>query len=368
MKLSLILLVFVFAFGVAAWCMSSGVGVSPDSVIYFSAADRLLAGQGLKPIGFHFSPGIANGKPLVIFPPTYSVLLSLSSIFRSDPVHGAKWLHALLFAANAVLVAVIVYLGTSKSALATLGAVLLLLTSPSVLEIHMMAWSDPPFITFALLAMLLLLLHIRAPHYSLLIGSALSASLALTTRYVGVTILPPMILTILILSNRSLRLRIRDCLTLVAIATLPLAAWLLRNLIVSDSAANRSLAFHLLGWSDIQMMINSLLVFWTPFLGNFYLKVILLVVFAGLVFTSVALALKDKTRREEGVTLNAATQIFASIFVITYLLFLFVYDSFANPLVELGIRVLSPAFVFGVILAVSAMYRLSRFGRHTLLW
>jgi hypothetical protein len=181
-----LILAFVFAFGVAGWCMSSGVGVSPDSVIYLSAADRFVEGQGLKPVGFHYSPKVASGKPLVSFPPTYPLLLSLSSIFSADRSNGAKWLDALLFAVNVVLIGIIVYVGTRKSALATLCAVLLFLSSPSVLEIHMMAWSEPPFISFSLLAILLLMLHLNAPRYSLLIGSALSASLALTTRYAGI--------------------------------------------------------------------------------------------------------------------------------------------------------------------------------------
>jgi dolichyl-phosphate-mannose-protein mannosyltransferase len=348
--------------------MASGVGVSPDSVIYLSAADRLIVGEGLKPIGFHYSPRVASGKPLVIFPPTYPLLLSLSSIFSADQLRDVKWLHAFLFGANVVLLAVIVYAGTGKSALATLCAVLLFLSSPSVLEIHTMAWSEPPFIFFTLLAVLLLILHINAPHYSLLIGSALSVSLVLTTRYVGITVLPPMILTILILENKPLRRRIQDCLIMVGIGILPLAAWLLRNLVVADSAANRSIGFHLMGFSDIHTLIGSLLVFSAPFVGNFYLKIILFFLFLGLVFSGIALALKDNVRRKEGTNISAATQMFAGVFVTTYLLFLFAYNSLTNPVVDLGSRVLAPAFVFGIILVISVIYRLSRFRHRTSLW
>lgn len=364
----LFLLAFVLAFCAAGWCMSSGVGVSPDSVIYLSAADRLSAGEGLKPIGFHYSPRVANGKPLVSFPPTYPLLLSLSSIFSADELSGVKWLHAFLFAANAVLVAVIVYTGTGKSALASQCAVLLFLSSPGVLEIHAMAWSEPPFILFTLLAVLLLILHINAPHYSLLIGSALSLSLALTTRYAGITVLPPMILTILILENKPLKRRIRDSLIMVGIGILPLAAWLLHNLVVADSTANRSIAFHLMGFSDIRTLIDSLLVLAAPFVGNFYLKMILFFLVLGLVFSGMALALKDTARREEVTNITAGTQMLAALFVTSYLLFLFAYNSLTNPAVDLGSRVLAPAFVFGIILVISVVHRLSRFLHLTSLW
>lgn len=155
----LLLLAAVAGAGIARWCMSSGVGVSPDSVIYLSAADSLIAGDGLKPIAFHYSPKVAGGEPLISFPPVYPLLLSLSSIINSDRLSGARWLHSLLFAANIFLVGLLVYLGTARSALATLVGILLLVSSASMLEIHTMAWSEPPFVLFILLAALLLMLH-----------------------------------------------------------------------------------------------------------------------------------------------------------------------------------------------------------------
>jgi hypothetical protein len=120
-----------------------------------------------------------------------------------------------------------------------------------------------------------------------------------------------------------------------------------------------------MGFSDIQILINSLLVFWLPFVDNFYLKLILFFVFVAIVFTSIVLALKDNLRSREAVSINAATLMLTSVFVSTYLLFLFAYNSLTNPAVDLGSRVLLPAFVFGIILVVSLMYRLSRFVHHT---
>jgi hypothetical protein len=177
-----------------------------------------------------------------------------------------------------------------------------------------------------------------------------------------------MILTILILENEPLRRRIRDCLIVIGIGILPLTAWLLRNLVVADSTANRSIAFHPMGFSDIQTLIDSLLVFWAPFVSNLYLKIILFFLFLGLVFSGIALALKDHARRKEGTHVTALTQMLAAVFVTTYLLFLFAYNSLTNPAVDLGSRVLAPAFVFGIILVISVVYRLSRFRHRTSLW
>jgi len=352
---------------IALWCMSSGVGVNPDSVIYLSAADSVIAGEGLKPIAFHHSPKIAGGRTLVSFPPTYPLLLSLSGRLSVDALNGAKWLHSLLFALNILLIGIAVYLSTNGSLLATLCSVLLLLSSPGFLEISMIAWSEPPFILFILSAFILLALHIAKSDIRLLVGSALAAGLAMTTRYAGITVLPPMLLTVLLLKNRDLRGRLKDCLVVLVIGILPLVAWFLRNRLVADSAANRSLAFHPMRISDIKVMVNSLLMLWVPFSGHLYLKVILSLLGAALLGSVIVLALKNKVQCEKSVNANSVAQIFAAIFVTIYLLFLFAYNSLVDPVVDLGSRVLLPVYVFGIILMISVVYELGR-NRATLWW
>lgn len=364
----LLLLAAVAGAGIARWCMSSGVGVSPDSVIYLSAADSLIAGDGLKPIAFHYSPKVAGGEPLISFPPVYPLLLSLSSIINSDRLSGARWLHSLLFAANIFLVGLLVYLGTARSALATLVGILLLVSSASMLEIHTMAWSEPPFVLFILLAALLLMLHLATPHYLLLVGASLSASLALTTRYAGVTILPPMLITILLLESKPLRTRIRDCLTVVGIGIFPLVVWLLRNMLLADSATNRSIAFHPLKLSELNNIVNALFVFWVPVTGNAFLKLGFLFLGGGVVLAGILLALKDNLRRKQGEKMNSVMPLFAAAFITTYLLFLFAHNSLIDPAVNLTTRILSPVYVFGIILVICVMHKLSGFVNRTAFW
>lgn len=366
--LILLILAIVAAAGIARWCMASGIGVSPDSVIYLSAADSLLAGHGLKPIAFHYSPKIAGGQPLVSFPPTYPLLLSLSGALSIDRLNGARWLHTLLFALNILLLGFAVYLATNGSLLATSWSVLLFLSSPGILEIHMMAWSEPPFILFMLAALILLALHVANPNVLLLVSSALAAGLAMTTRYAGITIVPPMILTVMLLKNKELRVRLKDCLILLGIGTFPLAVWFLRNWMVAGSAANRSFAFHPMKVSDIRMTVTSLLTLWVPFSGNSFLKMILLLLGGALFVSPIVLALKSNAQSEKNMVTNSAIQIFAAVFVITYLLFLYAYNSLMDPAVDLAGRVLSPVFVFGIILGSSVAYRLGRVGKRPKIW
>jgi hypothetical protein len=348
--------------GIARWCMSSGIGVSPDSVVYLNAADSLLAGRGLRSIPFHFTPTLGNNEPLVSFPPTYPLLLALSGSLSTDRLNGAMWLHSILFAANLCLVGVIVSLATARSVWAVLCAILLFLSSTSLLEIHTMAWSEPPFIFFLLLSVLLLLLHLRQPNYALLVGSSLAVGLAVTTRYAGVTILPPMLLTIFLVGIGRFRSRVRDALILVGLGSLPLAAWLLRNVVEADSATNRSLSFHPIELADYKTIASSLLEFWLPFSGQPLVKGVLLFLCCGVVLRAIVLALRDRVRSEPPAKMNAAVGLLSGLFVITYLLFLIAYDSLADPAVELSSRVFVPVPVFGIILAVSLMHRLTRAG------
>ncbi|HEV7473740.1 MAG TPA: hypothetical protein VGN90_06815 [Pyrinomonadaceae bacterium] len=364
--LILLILATISAAAIARWCMASGLGISSDSVIYLSAADSLSAGHGFRSIGNHFTPAIAEHEPLVIFPPAYPLLLSLSGWLSDNRLNGARWLHTILFAANICLVGIIVSLSTAKSVRAILCAILFFLSSATLFELHTMAWSEPPFILFLLLAVLLLILHLRTPGYVLLVASSLATSLALTTRYAGVTILAPMVLTIFLIGNRPIRSRVRDALILVGIGILPLAIWLVGNFAESGSATKRSMAIHPIGFSDLSNITSSLLVFWVPFSGPLIIKILLLLICGALVLTGVVLALRDREcgdSREQSGQLNAAALMLTSFFVITYLLFLVVYNSLTDPAVELSSRVLSPVYVFGIILVFSLLHRLSRPGK-----
>lgn len=356
----LIIVATVCSAGIARWCMRSGIGVSPDSVVYLSAANGVLAGRRLRSIPFHFTPTLGNDEPLVSFPPTYPLLLTLSGSLSSNRLNGAMGLHTLLFAANLCLVGVIVALATARSVWAILSAILLFLSSASLLEIHAMAWSEPPFIFFLLLSVLFLMLHIRTPNYPLLVASSLAVGLAATTRYAGITILVPMVVTIFLIGSGSVRSRVRDALILVGLGMLPLAAWLLRNVVEAGSATHRSPAFHPIGVSDYRNIASSLLVFWLPFSGHAILKGVLLFVCGGLVLAAIVLALRDRVRREPLATMNVAALLLTSVFIITYLLFLVAYDSLTDPAVELSSRVFVPVPVFGIILVVSLMHRLTR--------
>src|SRR2546423_9662956 len=186
----------IFVTIVSCWSMSSGVGISADSLVYLGAADSIATGKGAITISSHYTPLTPAGDPLTIFPPAYPALVAAIIRLGLPAASGAKWFHVLMMAATVFLLGIFTCLATEGSVTATLSSILLFGTSADIWNIYTMAWSESPFIVFCLSAFVLLLMHVAKPTYFLLIGASLSAGRALMPRYPGATIIPPMILAV----------------------------------------------------------------------------------------------------------------------------------------------------------------------------
>jgi hypothetical protein len=343
----IILLIFcLFVAIIFLWSSEPyGVGVSHDSINYIRTARSILLGEG-----FHI-----NNKLITHYPPTYPLLLASSGIFGIDPLYGARWLHTYFFATTAILIGICVYFCT-RTVLLSLCSILLFIFSPIIFKIHIMAWSEPPFIFFALSAFLLLALYLINPNNLFLVGSSFMLSLALTTRYIGITLLPPMILTLILLEDKPLINKIRDSLLLLAIGVFPLATWFIRNIIFANSAANRNITFHLIGFSHIKQIIANIISFYLPISEIFYINKYLLMLLVMLILLSIIvllLYLLKHIRHNQKINVNIAPQLFMISFTITYLLFLLISISLFDARTPIDNRILSPIHVIGIILIAS---------------
>jgi len=77
-----------------------------------------------------------------------------------DPLLGSRWISALLFAANALLVAYIIYRITLSPGASLIGSFFALTSFPMV-YIHSMAMSEPMFIFLVLLGFSFLALYLQ---------------------------------------------------------------------------------------------------------------------------------------------------------------------------------------------------------------
>lgn len=215
-----------------------GIGITPDSTVYVDAARNLADGRGLTAL-----TASGESKPLTHYPPLYpSVLASLS--INGLSIESARWLNALLFGANILLVGLILSRYAKDSFWLPVLASFLMLTAPDIAGIHTLALTEPLFLFFTLTGLILLAAYVDSQNRALLVGCAIAAAVALLTRYVGIVLVFTGTAALLVLNGRSVRRKLADTITFAAVACLPMAWWAIRNHQVAAEATDRSLVFH----------------------------------------------------------------------------------------------------------------------------
>ncbi len=204
-----------------------GAFLSDDSFWYIHPAEQALRGEGFNPTR-SFAPGL-------------SLMLILLGSFGLQLLEGVRWLNAALFGFNLFLSGWIVW-RAGGGQVGTLLAGLAVMLSDVLLEAHGWAMSEALNLMFSLLALMAFQEFIRKGHWGWLAASALSASLACLTRYAGISIVAAIALGLLVYNNsvRGIGGRLWRAAAFGAASLLPMAAWLLRNRLVTGQALHYS--------------------------------------------------------------------------------------------------------------------------------
>src|ERR1700761_7057815 len=158
----------------------SGVGISPDSIMYMSTARNLNNGLCYLYFGL---------KPIVAFPVFYPTFLAIAQfITRTDPLTLGPTLDGLLFATLIFLSGVIMERFASPSKWYKWFVLLALVLSPSLLEIYTMLWSETLFMVWMLIFILAYHHYAQSHSVKALIILSIITALALITRYAGITL------------------------------------------------------------------------------------------------------------------------------------------------------------------------------------
>lgn len=323
------------------------IGLAPDSATYIGAARSLLAGEG------YALPSIAAGVwvPVVHFPPLYSALIAVLCGFGGDPFAVVRALHLVLFAANVALAGGLLIAAVPGSRWLPGVAAAAIALAPGMLWIHAVALSEPLFILIAFSSLGLLAVHLETRQLSALVAAAALAGLACLTRYVGVSLLGVGLL-LLLLRDLPWRRRVGEAAAFVAISASPMAAWMLRNVLVSGTVTDRSVVFHPLGSDQLRAAFQTL-GSWLQFETHAGIAAA-----AGIAFGFGAWQCA-RDRRLEISKSPALTRVLL-VFVGAYLGLLVVSISFLDAGTPLNSRILSPVFVALWILALLAVSRWMR--------
>lgn len=195
-----------------------GAGLSYDSTVYIAVARDLMAGKGVV-------------SSFVAQPPLYPALLGL---FGVDPLRIAHIINAVILGLIVYLSGVMLYRHIGANVLAVIGVVAILVTR-SLVDVSVMAWSEPLFICFVLLFLLLTDRYLVTRNVILLTLLSVVAALASLTRYAGVTLLGSGLFVILLLLRTSPKVKMLHSFLFVLVSAMPLGLWMLRNYAVSGT-------------------------------------------------------------------------------------------------------------------------------------
>lgn len=218
-----------------------GIGLSPDSANYVSAARSLLAGEGYRYV---------DGGIYTHWPPLFPTLLAIPGLVGIGPMVAARWVNALAFGGIIFFAGLLFSRCTTSRAAAVLGTLSVLLSVP-LLVVSNMAWSEPVFILLAVLFVWLLPGFLRTRTWSSLLAISLVVALACLERYAGVTLIATGGIAIVLgVRKASVLDRLKYSIAFCLLSGVPLALWLVRNRVL----AGQTTGSHHLNWSSIGEM------------------------------------------------------------------------------------------------------------------
>ena len=230
------------AAGLSLWAANPYPGTTVDSGEYVAVADGLANGYGLSMPYVSYDEAFRILEPgerleMTQFPPLYPATLSaIHEVTGADLLSSAALLGAACFFLSVLLGCLIVWEHGRDVKLVGLAGGFLL--APQLVTLHSMVWSEGPMILGLMGALYLTQRAIRTGGVTPLIGAALFAIAASLTRYVGMSVA---IAIGLALGGRIARVRAG---VLALVALVPIAAWFVRNALVSGAASEKTLAWH----------------------------------------------------------------------------------------------------------------------------
>jgi 4-amino-4-deoxy-L-arabinose transferase-like glycosyltransferase len=343
---------------VLLFATAAGIGVSPDSVAYIGAARGLLAGLGLG------SPAPNGGfRPLLFYAPLFPTLLAAIGVFGIDPLDAARYLNSALFGVNIFLSGVLIGRDTGSRSTAIVGSTLLLLSVP-MLKIHSMAWSEPTFIFFSLLALLWLSRYVERGGTGWVIAAAAAVGLADLSRYAGLFLIPTGIGVVVSMGGRrSFRKTLRDCGMFAVISGLISSVSFVRNWIVGGTPSGHPPAVHLIGTAQFQRGLNTLgRWLWVDAQPGTQVLAALAIGACALLVRNVVHAKQPGSGPTQfGMRSSRSSEVArtALLIIIAYGLFLLIVISFFDATTLFDDRLLSPMFAWAVIAGVCGAHRLA---------
>jgi len=346
-----------------------GLGLVNDSVGYVNGAQNLLAGNG-----YTRTSGGGELKPITHFPPLFSITLAVSTSNEIEILSAARMLIAFLYGLDVILLGILVF-QINGSMVFSLLASLILALSDTFLKLYMFLMSEPLYLTWLLVAFILLGLYYRTRQVKWLLGSGFIIGLAYLTRYAGLSLWGTFALALVIFDShwkKPYHFPFRSFSALSVSFLLPILTWTAVNAFISPQAddgliGNRQISWHpispndvyytskkLMTWAAPDVMIKGL-----PLLGRFMslLSIAGLIILGSWLVISLWRVWKGNHSIDSGKIHNELS-LTVGLHIPVYLGFLFVSLSFLDASTPLDDRIFSPLLLLGIALSAVGLARL----------
>jgi hypothetical protein len=197
----------------------NGVGLTNDSGYYFLAAKTFAQAGNLKEI---------NGSPLNIFPPLYSVWLSLYSFLKIDLLHFAAVSNLFFFLISFLSSIYICLQVIHNQVLRNITIVTIALSTPLLMN-TLFAWSESLFLVFQNLTLISLIAFLDSGKIKALGLLIIFSILAFFTRYIGFMLIGCVALAIILMYKGSFRQKITYSLSYFLPNLMIMVIWFTRN-------------------------------------------------------------------------------------------------------------------------------------------
>ncbi len=172
---------FIGFYAIYLYTKYSGVGISPDSLMYASTATNIQA---------HGTLITFNKTPITFFPVFYPFFLAvIQFITRVDPISAGAMINATLFAAVIFTTGWIMSKFLSHSIIYKWIVLAAIILSPGLLEIYSYLWSETLFILEIMFFVIGYWQYLKTRSIKWLIGVGVVTAISCITRYAGVTII-----------------------------------------------------------------------------------------------------------------------------------------------------------------------------------
>jgi hypothetical protein len=340
------------AIALLAWWVATphGLGVSPDSTQYLSAAQNLADGRGL--VVHWWARGVV---PLTHFPPLVPIAIGTLVSAGLELARAAQVLNGVALA----LTVWITFLMTQRSTGSTFApfcAALAVALSRDVLEVHAMVWSEPLYTVLSMAALFLVIRLLTDERWWLLVLAAVIAGLTIVTRYVGIALVGTCVLALWLFAQGPLRRRLVRAAVFGGVAILPLVALFLRNLGRAGNVANRELAFHPVELRQLRSAASTVYHWLTPRTLNRWELPVLLALGGGALLYSLVWV---RTSREKEVRhFPDATNVMRVLllYVVAYFGFICLTITVADAQTDFGPRLLAPLIPACVVIAADFLW------------